>query len=147
MLSVTIAGRVSKGAKLTKAGQSDVCNFRVSVGRGDDVQIVGCSLWGKRALSLAEHLVQGVPVTVSGGLSLETHDGSTYLTVRSVQDIAILDTVDNVRANRERYRARRQEKRRQAEMPLRQPRGRRNPIAEGGGPDGDQVIEGPWHDD
>ncbi|WP_171241447.1 single-stranded DNA-binding protein [Ruegeria sp. HKCCA5491] len=104
MLSITILGRVSKGAKLTKAGNSDVCNFSVSAGLGDDAQIVGCSLWGKRAQALAEHLVQGVPVTVSGALSLETHEGHSYMSVRSVQDIAILDTVENVKANRKRYR-------------------------------------------
>ncbi|WP_282153851.1 single-stranded DNA-binding protein [Ruegeria atlantica] len=107
MMILIIAGRVSRGAQLTKAGQMDVANFRIASGRGDDAMIVGASLWGKRALALAEHIVQGVPITVTGKLKQETHEGKTYLTIASVQEIELQDTVENVQANRERYRAKR----------------------------------------
>ncbi len=116
MMTVIAAGRVSKGAQLTKAGHSDVANFRLQVGRGDDAQVIGCSLWGKRALALTEHIVQGVPVTVSGALKLKTHGGNTYLTIASVQEIELLDTVENVRANRERYRAKRKAQQQQTTL-------------------------------
>ncbi len=152
MMTVTIAGRVSKGAQLTKAGHSDVANFRVQVGRGDDAQVVGCSLWGKRAVALRDHIVQGVPVTVSGALKLETHGGNTYLTIASVTEIELMDTVENVRANRERWKAKRNAERQQREFDLQQQhhwqgpkstQGKRNRVAEGGDA-GDVIDGGPW---
>lgn len=104
MMMVTCAGRISKSAKLTKAGTSDVANFRLTVGRGDDMETLNCVLWGKRAVLLAEHLAHGVPVTVVGKLKRETHDGTRYLSV-NVQEIDIGATVADLQANKQRAKA------------------------------------------
>lgn len=93
MNSITIAGRIGKDAviRATAKGES-VAGFSVGtdVGYGDKKQTLwfDCSIWGKRAESLAIHLTKGSSVTVIGELSTREHEGKTYLSVR-VSEIAL----------------------------------------------------------
>lgn len=93
MNSITIAGRIGKDAviRATAKGES-VAGFSVGtdVGYGDKKQTLwfDCSIWGKRAESLANHLTKGSSVTVIGELSTREHEGKTYLSVR-VSEIAL----------------------------------------------------------
>lgn len=86
MKNITIAGRIGKDSVLRDAGGNDVLGFSVAVddGYGENKRTIwfDCSVWGKRAVSLAPHLKKGTAVAVSGDLSTREHDGKSYLTVR-----------------------------------------------------------------
>ena len=75
MIILTAAGRLTKDADLryTPSGTA-IANFTVAtdVGFGDKKHAVfiGCSLFGKRAEALAEYLLKGSSVTVSGNADL-----------------------------------------------------------------------------
>ncbi len=151
-ITASMGGRITKGATLQRVGNSPVCNFTVGTGRGDAAESVRCSLWGKRGEVLAEYLVQRMPVHVSGTLGRNVYEGVTSLTL-NVAEIVILSNVDALQREREHYHAQRAAQQHQPpaqqEMDIRQPGkvqgGKRNLIAEGGGPNGDEVIEGPGY--
>lgn len=68
-------------------GATAVVNFSIGVksGYGDKEQTlwVDCALWGKQAESkLADYLVKGQKVAVTGELGQREHEGKTYLTLR-----------------------------------------------------------------
>lgn len=93
MNNLTVAGRIGKDAVLRFTGEGKpVAGFNVAsdVGYGDNKQTLwfSCSLWGKRAESLAVYLLKGTQVTVIGELSTREHEGKTYLQLR-VNDIAL----------------------------------------------------------
>ena len=75
MIILTAAGRLTKDAVLryTTSGTA-IAGFTVAtdVGFGDKKHAVfiGCSLFGKRAEALAEYLLKGSSVTVSGNADL-----------------------------------------------------------------------------
>src|SRR3954464_4529220 len=72
----TFSGRVGADAELrtTQSGEK-VLSFRVAndIGFGDrrTTQWVDCSMWGKRAESVANYIKKGDKITVSGELKLE----------------------------------------------------------------------------
>lgn len=72
----TFSGRCGADGELrkTQSGES-VLSFRVAndIGFGDrrTSQWVDCSLWGKRAESIAKYVKKGDKITVSGELKLE----------------------------------------------------------------------------
>lgn len=72
----TVSGRVGADAELrtTQSGEK-VLSFRIAndIGFGDrrHTQWADCSLWGKRAESVATHIRKGDKITVSGELKLE----------------------------------------------------------------------------
>jgi single-strand DNA-binding protein len=72
----TFSGRVGADAELrtTQSGEK-VLSFRVAndIGFGDrrTTQWVDCSMWGKRAESVANYVKKGDKITVSGELKLE----------------------------------------------------------------------------
>ena len=92
MNTITIVGRVGKDAELRSTANGSVLSFSIAsyVGYGDNKTTLwfNCSIWGKRAEALAEHLTKGTSVTAVGELSQREHDGKTYLQVR-VAEIAL----------------------------------------------------------
>jgi single-strand DNA-binding protein len=87
MKAITIAG---KSAELRSTGNGDkVASFSLAVddGFGDKKRTLwfDCSIWGKRAETLAPMLTKGGKVCVSGDFSTREHDGKTYLTVRAAE--------------------------------------------------------------
>jgi single-strand DNA-binding protein len=88
MKNLTLAGNIGKSAELRTTNNGEkVAGFSVAVddGFGDKKRTLwfDCSIWGKRAETLAPMLVKGGKVCVSGDLSTREHDGKTYLTLRA----------------------------------------------------------------
>jgi single-strand DNA-binding protein len=88
MKNLTIAGNIGKSAELRNTGNGDtVAGFSVAVddGFGDKKRTLwfDCSIWGKRAETLAPMLTKGGKVCVTGDLSTREHEGKTYLTLRA----------------------------------------------------------------
>lgn len=81
MIHGSFAGNVGRDAEVRNAGGTPVCGFSVAVtmGFGDKqtTQWVNCSLWGKRAESVAQYLTKGKQVTVWGQLSLRSYEGKS----------------------------------------------------------------------
>lgn len=91
MKQITIAGNIGKSAEIRRTQNGDaVAGFSVAVSRGrdDPTTWFDCSLWGKRAETLAQYLTKGSKVTVCGEFSTREHDGKTYLQVK-VSDVAL----------------------------------------------------------
>lgn len=87
MKQICIAGRTGKAAELRRTQSGDpVLSFSLAVddGYGQNKKTIwfDCSVWGKRAQALENHIQKGSALTVSGDLSTREHDGRTYLTVR-----------------------------------------------------------------
>lgn len=87
MKSIVIAGRLGKDAELRRTQNGDpVLGFNVAVddGYGQNKRTLWfrCSVWGKRAEALADHLKKGSAVAVAGDLSTDEYEGKTSLTVR-----------------------------------------------------------------
>jgi len=100
MNSITIAGQLGKDAELRYLSNGDpVASFSVADNQGKDNQGKDkptiwwrCSLFGKRAQSLAEYLVKGQSVTVSGTVTEREYekDGDTRKAVEvRVNDVAL----------------------------------------------------------
>lgn len=72
MNNITIAGQLGKDAEVRYLQDgSAVCSFSVADSQGREKPTIwwNCSLFGKRAESLAQYLVKGQAVTVSGVVS------------------------------------------------------------------------------
>lgn len=86
MITVSIAGRLTKDAELRQAGNSQVCGFSVAAdtGFGDKKQayFFSCSLWGNQGAAIAQYLRKGTPVTISGEYSEREYDGKAYKELR-----------------------------------------------------------------
>lgn len=84
MNKLIIAGNLGKDARLNsisgRDGPISVANFSVAVKErrgGDDVTLwVDCALWGKRADALAQYLIKGCKVAVSGQAGVDSYDDS-----------------------------------------------------------------------
>lgn len=89
MKNLTIAGRLTKDAETRDAGGSRVTGFSVAVdnwdGKTKGTLFFDASMWGDRGEKLAQYLVKGTSVTVSGDLGTREHNGKTYLTIRVEQ--------------------------------------------------------------
>jgi single-strand DNA-binding protein len=94
----TFSGRIGKDAELRyTADQKAVANFplAVTVGWGGDESTlwVKCALWGSRGEKLAEHLVKGLQVSVTGSASVrgfKRANGEPGASLQlSVRDIAL----------------------------------------------------------
>ena len=80
-------GNLGKDCRKGEASGTAVLNFSIGVksGYGDKEQTlwIDCALWGKQAESrLADYLVKGQKVAVTGELGQREHDGKNYLTLR-----------------------------------------------------------------
>lgn len=72
MNSINIAGNITKDAEVLYLSNGDpVAAFSVADNQGKDKQAIfwNCSLFGKRAESLAQYLTRGQSVTVSGTIT------------------------------------------------------------------------------
>ena len=92
MKNLTIAGRLTKNAETRDAGGSRVTGFSVAVdnwdGKTKGTMFFDASWWGDRGEKVAQYLVKGASVTVSGDLGTREHNGKTYLTIR-VGDVTL----------------------------------------------------------
>lgn len=92
-----IAGNVGKDAILrTTQGGDNVLNFSVAVDNGKgsqgnkrDATWWDCSIWGKRATSLQNHIAKGTKLTLTGRPSARVHDGKAYLQL-SVNELTFM---------------------------------------------------------
>ena len=97
MQSLTIAGNVGKDAthRTTQNGDS-VLSFSLAVDNGKDkdgnrrdATWFDCSIWGKRADSLRNHIVKGTRLVLSGRPTARAHDGKAYLGI-SVNELTFM---------------------------------------------------------
>ena len=72
MNSITVAGSLGRDAELKHLNSGDsICNFSIADSQGRDKPTIwwNCSLFGKRAESLAQYLTKSQAVTVSGSVT------------------------------------------------------------------------------
>ena len=88
MQTVIIAGNVGNVKEIRDVGGDKVLNFSIAVDNGKDKNGErrestwwDCSLWGKRAESLAPYISKGSKLTVHGKPSARAHEGKAYLGV------------------------------------------------------------------
>jgi single-strand DNA-binding protein len=97
MLTMTIAGNCGKDAELRRTQSGDsVLGFSIAVDNGKDKDgnkrdstWVKCSIWGKRADSLADYIKKGSKLVVTGRPGVDVYEGKGQLTL-SVQDITFM---------------------------------------------------------
>lgn len=96
MNNITIAGQLGKDAEIRYMPNSDpVASFSVADSQGKDKPTIWwrCSLFGKRAESLAPYLKKGQAVTVSGTVTEREYtdkDGAQKKAMEiRVQDVAL----------------------------------------------------------
>lgn len=86
-------GRIGKDAVTRQAGSDSVTGFSLAMdnGFGDKKQTLwfDCSGWGKRYSAVAEYLLKGGQVFVSGELCEREHEGKKYLTIR-LNDLGLI---------------------------------------------------------
>jgi single-strand DNA-binding protein len=80
MLVLTISGNLGRDPELKTTDQSQVASFSVGVRTGkDETTWVNCSVWGKRAETVAAYFKRGNKVTLTGSGKIrnyEKKDGS-----------------------------------------------------------------------
>lgn len=81
MIVATVVGNLGRDGELKSVGGDSVLEFSIASNRGKDdpPTWVRCSVWGRRADSLAPYLLKGTSVTVVGELSareFQKRDGS-----------------------------------------------------------------------
>jgi single-strand DNA-binding protein len=80
-------GNLGKDCRKGNAGDTAVVNFSIGVKSGfgtkEQTLWIDCALFGRQAESkLADYLVKGQQVAVSGELGTRTHEDKVYLTLR-----------------------------------------------------------------
>lgn len=119
MNSITIAGNLGKDAEMRYTGSGDpVANFSVADNQSKDKPPIwwACSLFGKRAESLAAYLVKGQQVTVVGNITEREYtdrDGNK----RKAQDVRVQEIALQGSRSDERQEARQEAKPRAAPKP------------------------------
>lgn len=89
MQTIFIAGNVGKdGVVRQTQGGDAVLGFSVAVDNGKDSSgnrrdstWYDCSLWGKRANSLAQYVTKGTKLSLMGRPSVRVHEGKAYLQI------------------------------------------------------------------
>ncbi len=96
MNNITIAGQLGRDAETRYTSGGDVVlSFSVADSQGRDKSAIwwNCSLFGKRAESLAQYLVKGQSVTVSGNISEREYTNTDGVKVKAmdlrVNDVAL----------------------------------------------------------
>lgn len=102
----TAIGRVGRDAVVRNAGDTPVAGWSLAVDAGyGDRKVttwLDCSLWGKRAESVAQHIRKGDRLGVTGEIATREHEGKTYVTLK-VSDVTLLGekkAVDSPRSER-----------------------------------------------
>jgi single-strand DNA-binding protein len=93
---ISISGNVTKDGEIRQVGQDDVLQFSVAdnmIGKDKGAIFWNCSLWGKRASSIADFIRKGQPVTVNGTVAERTwtdKDGNERKSMEiRVNDVAL----------------------------------------------------------
>lgn len=97
MISMTVAGNVGRDAQLRRTqGGDPVLGFSVAVDMGKDKNgnkrdavWVNCSIWGKRAESLATYITKGAKLVMTGRPGVNVYEGKGSLTL-SVNDLTFM---------------------------------------------------------
>lgn len=97
MISMTVAGNVGRDAQLRRTqGGDPVLGFSVAVDMGKDKNgnkrdavWVNCSIWGKRAESLATYITKGTKLVLTGRPGVNVYEGKGSLTL-SVNDLTFM---------------------------------------------------------
>lgn len=93
MNSITIAGQLGRDAEVRYLPNGDpVCSFSVADNQGREKPAIwwACSLFGKRAESLAQYLVKGQSVTVTGTVTERIYTDKQG-NERKAQDVRVQD--------------------------------------------------------
>lgn len=94
MNNCSFIGRIGRDAitRFTQGGKAVTgWSLAVDAGFGDNKTTtwVDCNLWGDRGEKLAQYLVKGSQVGVTGELGTREHEGKTYVTLR-VADVTLV---------------------------------------------------------
>ena len=94
MNNCSFIGRVGRDAECRYTNGGDaVAGWSLAVdsgyGKNKSTLWIDCSLWGKRAETLAQYIRKGAQLGVQGELGKREHEGKTYLTLR-VADVTLL---------------------------------------------------------
>jgi single-strand DNA-binding protein len=87
MQTLTIAGNCGKDAELRNTQGGDaVLSFSLAADNGKDrdgnkrpATWYDCSIWGKRATSLQNHISKGTKLVLMGRPTVRVHEGKAYL--------------------------------------------------------------------
>jgi single-strand DNA-binding protein len=109
MQRLFIAGNVGKDSELrTTQGGDSVLSFSLAIDNGKDRDgnkrdstWYDCSLWGKRAESLAPHIKKGDKLTLTGRPTVRVHEGKAYLGI-SVDDLTFMGSAARPESGNER---------------------------------------------
>ena len=94
MNNISIAGNITRDAEIRHIPSGDaVASFSVADNQGKDKSAIfwNCSLFGKRAESLAQYLLKGQPVTVVGTISEREFTDKNTGQLRKAMDIRVND--------------------------------------------------------
>lgn len=103
---VTVAGPIGKDAELKFVGENQVASFSVADSAGRDKPTIwwNCHLWGKRAATLAQYLLKGQLVTVSGSVEEREWTNKDGQKVKSMQmrvnDVSLMGKRDGAPASK-----------------------------------------------
>jgi len=97
MQQLIIAGNVGKNAELRRTQSGDaVLGFSLAVDNGKDASgnkrdatWYDCSIWGKRAESLQNHITKGTKRVLTGRPTAREHNGKAYLGI-SVNELTFM---------------------------------------------------------
>jgi single-strand DNA-binding protein len=104
MQIINISGRAGSDAQIrdTKNGDS-ILNVNVAVDQRNGAEKTTnwyrCSIWGKRAQTLAPYIMKGTRVFICGELSISEYEGKQQLNVR-VNDIEFFNDRSEEKAER-----------------------------------------------
>jgi single-strand DNA-binding protein len=109
MISMTVAGNVGRDAQLRRTqGGDPVLGFSVAVDMGKDKNgnkrdavWVNCSIWGKRAESLATYITKGTKLVLTGRPGVNVYEGKGSLTL-SVNDLTFMGGSQQQRSDEDR---------------------------------------------
>lgn len=98
MQTIHIAGNVGNVKEVRDVGDDCVLNFSIAVDNGKDKNgerrestWYDCSLWGKRARSLAPYITKGSKLALHGRPTARAHEGKAYLGV-TVSDLTFMSS-------------------------------------------------------
>jgi len=99
MQSATVSGNLGSDAVLRSTqGGDQVLAFNVGVkqGFGDKATTnwFRCSMWGKRGANIAQYLLKGTKVVVSGDLTIGSFEGKPQYEIR-VNDVEMMSRSEN----------------------------------------------------
>jgi len=91
MQILTVTGNLGRDPEhRTTQGGDEVCSFSVGVKQGwgekSSTNWFRCTVWGKRARTISDHLRKGSKVTVNGELSIGEYEGKPQYEIR-VSDV------------------------------------------------------------